>query len=194
MNKRLIVIITVMGILTFMLLFYFRPVLAISNGEIDDGRHPNVGALFLELKGTNIRFPRCSGVLIESDVFLTAGHCFFPAEYMESCNLLVTFDSPLDPIDGDFIEVTEFFIDPDLNHNMGDSHDLAVVILPDGSTEGISPAKLPTVNQLDKIFRNRDLFDNNFINVGYGRVPEWKNGPMRFLPPDGYRRMSKSPL
>ncbi|MGA1863566.1 MAG: trypsin-like serine protease [bacterium] len=192
-DRKLTVIVIIMAILTFGLFFGCEPALAISNGVIDGDRHPNVGALVIELKGTNIKCAKCSGVLINPNTFLTSGHCFSPAA-IESCNFLVTFDSQFNPISGEFIKVKEFFIDPDFGHDKGDLHDMAVVILPEGSTEGIKPAELPAVNLLGEMNQKHGLFDNNFINVGYGVEPEWKGGPLRILPFDGYRRMSISPF
>lgn len=194
MDRKFIVMIIVITILTFGLFFCCRPAFAISNGEIDGDGHPNVGVLVLEIKGTDIKWPRCSGVLIDPNTFLTCGHCFFPSELMESCNFLVSFDPQFNPISGKFIEVKEFFIDPDFDQDKEDMHDIAVAILPEGSTEGRKPAELPTVNLLDKMSKKCGLCDNNFINVGYGAEPEWKKGPMQLLPYDGYRKVSISPF
>lgn len=194
--KRILVVTTeVLGILIFMILFCFRTVLAISNGEIDGDRHPNVGALCVEVEveDTIIRFLRCSGVLIDPNIFLTSGHCFISAELIQSYTFLVTFDSQFDP-NGEFIEVKEVFFHPDFDYKRGIRNDIAVAILPEGSTEGIEPAKLPRLNQLDKMFEKCGLWDSDFINVGYGPEPEWKMGPMRFLPRDDYRRTSTSPF
>ena len=194
MDRKFIVMIIVMEILTFGLFFCLRPALAISNGVIDGDGYRNVGVLVVEVKGTNIRCARCSGVLINPNTFLTCGHCFLPSELMESCNFLVSFDSQFNPISGEFIEIREFFIDPDFDQDMGDMHDIAVAILPEGSTEGRKPAELPTVNLLGEMSKKCGLCDNNFINVGYGAEPEWKRGPMQLLPFDGYRRVSISPF
>jgi secreted trypsin-like serine protease len=194
MNRKITVITIVTGILILDILFCFRPALAISNGVIDGDRHPNVGALIIEIKGTDTRFARCSGVLIDPNIFLTSAHCFFPTELIESCNFLVTFDSQFDPIYGELIEVKEFFVDPDYGHDMSDAHDIAVAILPERSTEGIKPAKLPGFSLLKEMSKKSELYDNNFINVGYGAEPEWKRGPMQLLAFDGHRRMSTSPF
>lgn len=50
------------------------PASAITNGELDGDGHPYVGLMVFQL--AEGRF-RCSGALISSTVFLTAGHCTF---------------------------------------------------------------------------------------------------------------------
>src|SRR5918999_5202143 len=47
--------------------------LAITYGQADGNRHPNVGALVGTFDGET--FPYCSGTLISRTVFLTAAHC-----------------------------------------------------------------------------------------------------------------------
>jgi hypothetical protein len=51
--------------------------LAITNGQPDQGRHPYVG-LMVALDSKGIPLWRCSGSLISPTVFLTAGHCTEP--------------------------------------------------------------------------------------------------------------------
>src|SRR5918998_1708911 len=47
--------------------------LAITYGQPDQNRHPNVGALVGTFDGQS--YPYCSGTLISPTVFLTAAHC-----------------------------------------------------------------------------------------------------------------------
>src|SRR5262249_20105046 len=49
-----------------------------------------------------------------------------------------------------------------------DPGDLAVVILPERSTEGITPATLPTLGLLDQLASKNALHGAMFIAVGYG--------------------------
>jgi secreted trypsin-like serine protease len=56
------------------LLLMALPVGAITWGELDKGRHPNVGAMVVYYTDYGF-WQRCSGTLIDERVFLTAGHC-----------------------------------------------------------------------------------------------------------------------
>lgn len=56
---------------------------AITNGQPDNGRHPYVG-LMVALDSHYVPLWRCSGSLLSSTVFLTAGHCTTaPAAHIE---------------------------------------------------------------------------------------------------------------
>ena len=69
------------------------PAIAITGGEPDEGRHPNVGLLvfYSDDGDTNARF-RCSGTLVAPTVVLTAAHCTQGTEGLT----LITFDTFLD--------------------------------------------------------------------------------------------------
>lgn len=198
MNRKFMVNVIAVGVLISLMLFWSWPVLAISNGELDEDGHPNVGAFVAEFDfgGGPVRILGCSGVLIEETVFLTAGHCgIMPPELLPFLEkFLVSFDSQIDLVEGSFIEVEEVQVDPEFGHDMGDLHDIAVFILPEGSTDGITPAELPTPGLLKDMAAQGGLRGHDFVNVGYGLVPEWKEGAPQFEPSDGYRRMSTSPF
>jgi V8-like Glu-specific endopeptidase len=60
------------------------PAIAITNGQPDANRHPYVGlVVFYVLNSTNQLEAqwRCSGSLVSSTVFVTAGHCTFGADW-----------------------------------------------------------------------------------------------------------------
>ena len=61
--------------LTGLLLFatLAAPAAAIVDGQPDNGAHPNVGVMIVEIDGA--LYTVCSGTLIAPKVFLTAGHC-----------------------------------------------------------------------------------------------------------------------
>src|SRR5918994_3605299 len=61
-------------------------VIAITYGQPDGNRHPNVGALVGTFQSGT--FPYCSGTLISPTVFLTAAHC-----NIGTAAVRVTFDS-----------------------------------------------------------------------------------------------------
>src|SRR5215218_1267599 len=50
------------------------PAAAITDGELDGNRHPYVGLMVAQDAGGNPLW-RCSGTLLSSTLFLTAGHC-----------------------------------------------------------------------------------------------------------------------
>jgi hypothetical protein len=77
------------------------PASAITFGQLDGNRHPNVGALFADWDpdspGQDLL---CSGTLISREDFLTASHCteFLPAIGVDPDEVFVSFDpDPLNP-------------------------------------------------------------------------------------------------
>lgn len=59
------------------------PAQAVTDGKRDNGEHPFVG-LMVAQDGEGNPLWRCTGTLIEDDLFLTAGHCTeAPAEHVE---------------------------------------------------------------------------------------------------------------
>ena len=54
------------------------PAHAITDGELDGKRHPNVG-LMVALDSNGAPMSRCSGTLVSPRHFLTAGHCTYGA-------------------------------------------------------------------------------------------------------------------
>jgi secreted trypsin-like serine protease len=143
------------------------PAGAITYGVPDEGGHPNVGALILEIDDE--RSSVCSGTLIDRDVFLTAAHCTTTIESLTGSNrVLVTFDDELDFENGTFHEGS-MHTSPDYNFFIGrnDPVDIAVVLL-DSEVEDITPAKLPDPGLLNELNVNNGLKGQTFRNVGYG--------------------------
>jgi hypothetical protein len=126
--------------------------LAITFGQPDGNRHPNVGGLVDTSEGNTY----CSGTLISPTVFLTAAHCANEGED----TVWVTFDS-------EYTSKSKLY--------MGTLHadtqlDLAVVVF-EKPIRGIVPAQLPTLGQLDDLPK-----EQQFTVVGYG-VHEPVRGP-----------------
>jgi secreted trypsin-like serine protease len=159
------------------------PARAITFGQPDGSRHPQVGALLAdyddESPGPEVL---CSGTLIAPSVFLTAGHC---TDFLESegiSQVWVTFVSAYDEdsaapgglVSGTYVTHPDYGYSGKGGHS--DPHDLAVVLL--DSPVGITPAQLPTAGLLDQL----NLRGRTFTAVGYGTVREIKTtGPHAFF-------------
>jgi V8-like Glu-specific endopeptidase len=118
--------------------------LAITYGQPDGNKHPNVGALVGTFDGQT--YPYCSGTLISPTVFLTAAHCGDDSTYTSKSKLYTG----------------TFYADPLYNQSQSDPHDIAVVVF-DKPIKGIEPAQLPTLGQFDQVDK-----DQQFTAVGYG--------------------------
>ncbi len=127
--------------------------LAITYGQPDENKHPNVGALVGTFDGQT--YPYCSGTLISSTVFLTAAHCD-----IGTSTVYVTFDSVY--TSKSKLYSGTFYAHPEFNQSQSDSHDIAVVVF-DKPIRGIQPAQLPTLGQFDRVAN-----DQQFTAVGYG--------------------------
>jgi hypothetical protein len=172
------------------------PAVAITGGEPDGNRHPNVGLiLFYQSDG---RF-RCTATLISPTVLITAAHC------TEGTlgKTLVTFDSVIaeqppspfpvaaDPNAGytqEEIEAAGYlsgtaYAHPDYSNftDLANWNDVGVIVL-DEPVTGIQPATLAPENYLDQFAQpalNRTVFEV----VGYGtEVRKPDSGPQKPQP------------
>lgn len=138
--------------------------LAITNGEPDGSRHPEVGALLATEAFPDGTWAECTGTLIAPNVFLTAAHCDLGVARVE-----VTFASTFDRA-----RSTTYWgawhADPAYNKSQSDPHDIAVVIL-DKAVRSITPARLPAANSLAGLSAG-----TQFTSVGYGAFAP-TNGP-----------------
>lgn len=133
----------------------------------------------------------CTGSLIGPEVFLTASHCvnFLPP----SAQVYVSFDHALYPATSGVIPAVRTHFPPNpgpLGSNT--PPDLAVVVLPAGSTTGLTPYTLPPLNYLDQLAAKGGLRGALFANVGYG-VSTVLTGQPTFSY-DGNRNTSFSPF
>lgn len=169
------------------------PAAAITGGEPDGNRHPNVGLiLFYDGEG---RF-RCSATLIAPDLLLTAAHC------TEGTlgSTLVTFDSVVseqpptpcpvaaDPSVGytpEEITAAGYLSGTALTHpdysdltDLDSWNDVGVIRL-DQPVVGITPASVAPENSLDQFAQPR-LNSTLFTAVGYGtEVRKPASGPQK---------------
>jgi len=171
-----------------------RPLFIINGEPTGDQNFTNVGALLFDFDGNGVITgddALCSGSLIAPTVFLTAAHCvsFLPAD----AQLYVSFSADLfERRRLKVIAAEEFHFDPGFGHDLGDLHDVAVVILPAGKTNGIEPLQLPRAGLLDDLAAHNGLKDRLFLNVGYGVDATLRGQPGFTF--DGVRKVSQSPF
>lgn len=174
--KKTALILAIVVILTMALA---GTALAITDGELDDGGHPNVG-LMIALTENDEPLWRCSGTMLSETVFLTAGHCVEePAAKAE-----IWFeDGPVAwgswdpdanptcagetgyPCQGDVSGTTHVY--PGYLTGPWWMNDVGVVVL-DEPYEFDEYGALPEVGQLDALKTKRGHNKTFFTAVGYG--------------------------
>lgn len=172
-------------------LLVVTPVLAITFGELDGDRHPNVGALLVAWPYPDGDIDIvCSGTLISPTVFLTAAHCvnWMPYYGIDPNGVYVTFDSVYE-IGASTMHRGTYYVNTNHWHDNGDAHDVAVIVLDEPIT-GIEPASLPPAGLLDELKADKSLKGQQFVAVGYGTVRDDKTGGPHALYWEGARRFS----
>lgn len=141
---------------------------AITFGEIDT-EHTNVGSIvvFSLTRGAWVQF--CSGSLVASRVFLTAGHCTaaLASRGIPPERIRVTFALDIFAKGAKWLEVSGYASHPDLNFNAHDWHDLGVVIL-EKPVRTLQSVTLAPAGYLDALATAGELTDAKFAVVGYG--------------------------
>lgn len=165
----------------------------IVNGTPTGTLYPAVGALMFDYRrnGLSGSDAICTGTLISPTVFLTAAHCVADLSFTPAgSQFYVSFAPDLYAAGATYIAATGYIFDPAYGHDQANLHDLAVVFLPDGSTTGITPMRLPRAGELDGLAAKGALASAIFVNVGYG-VSASQKGMLAFGY-DGKRNMSES--
>ena len=149
---------------------------AITFGEPDGTRHPNVGGLVSEWNPDSPGPDQfCSGTLVSPTLFLTAAHCMvgWPADQQ----FWVTFDPEYDEeaANPSGLHAVTTFTTHELfaTHGLSNLFDLAIVTL--ASAPAVTPGQLPTLGLLDT-FSQQELRRLTFTAVGYGIVRNTKTG------------------
>jgi V8-like Glu-specific endopeptidase len=141
------------------------PVAAITDGTLDGNGHPYVG-LMVAKDANGVPLWRCSGTLISSTIFLTAGHCTeSPAARAE-----IWFEADMQtnsaalgyPTNGQAHGTP--YTHPQYDPNAFFLYDLGVVVL-DAPVVMSTYGALPALNSLDGLKPNRQT---TFTAVGYG--------------------------
>lgn len=185
MKRKFVVLLTV----CLAALLAVSPALAITFGQLDGERHPNVGALLVAWPYPDGPIDIvCSGTLISPTVFLTAAHCvnWMPSAGIAPNDVYVTFDAEY-VIGGSTIHRGTYYTNPNYGHDNADLNDVAVVLL-DKPITNITPAVLPTAGLLDELKAAGALKNQPFVAVGYGTVRDDKTGGPHSLYWEGNRR------
>ncbi|HLG17006.1 MAG TPA: trypsin-like serine protease [Blastocatellia bacterium] len=165
------------AIAAVMLLVTPTVVRAIVYGFVDTNNvFTNTGAFIVKSPTTGNIFPICSGTLISPTVFLTASHCTAAFEQDLAplgFTAFVSFDNPIPFADltsprTNLIPVTQVVTNPGFNQSQSDPGDIAVLLVRERDTRGITPATLPTAGLLDQLSAQNGLEDAVFTPVGYG--------------------------
>jgi secreted trypsin-like serine protease len=144
---------------------------AITYGQPDGNRHPNVGAM-IRLRSDGQYRILCSGSLIAPRVFLTASHCTRFLEDQGISDVWVTFDSKFTQ-KSNLIHGT-MHSNPLYNQAQSDTGDIAVITL--DKAVNLEPVRLPPAALLDRMKADGTLNRALFTSVGYG-VQEPQPGP-----------------
>ena len=141
------------------------PAGAITDGALDGNGHPYVGLMVAQdAKGTPLW--RCSGTLLSSRLFLTAGHCTEAPAAKAQIWFAADVESGIPangyPNKGDVGGKT--YTHPDFDPNAFFVRDLGVVIL-DKAVTMSTYGKLPARDQLDSLTPSAST---TFTAVGYG--------------------------
>jgi hypothetical protein len=139
-----------------------QPVGAV-NGGLDGRAHPNVGVMVVS-DANGDWFGFCSGVLISPTAFLTNYNCPGDVAFAQSIGgrAEITFDPVAwPPEEARWRTVEAGYIHPDANPTNGSNlYGIAVLARP---VRGITPAELPTFQQLASVDKTQPL-----TVVGYG--------------------------
>jgi secreted trypsin-like serine protease len=150
---------------------------AITYGQPDGNRHPNVGAMIRLRSDGQFRI-LCSGSLIAPRVFLTASHCTRFLEDQGISDVWVTFDSKFTQ-SSKLIHGT-MHSNPLYNQSQSDTGDIAVITL--DKEVATEPVQLPPAGLLDQMKASGTLNRTLFTSVGYG-VQEPQPGPGGIINP-----------
>jgi hypothetical protein len=126
------------------------------NGDLDGNAHPNVGVMLVQDANGEV-FEFCGDVLISPTVFLTNHNCPGAVAFAQSIGgrAVVTFEPvlPWPPVGPAFRTVEAGYIHPDANPQNGSNlYGIAVLASP---VHGVTPAQLPTLQQLASVSKGR---------------------------------------
>jgi len=158
-------------VVSVLLLVLAMPAGAITDGQLDGNGHPYVGLMVAKDAAGNPLW-RCSGTMLSSTVFLTAGHC----TEAPAVRATIWFEADVQTLGYDLSNPNMYPNGgPTTVSGTGHSHplynfplyDVGVVVL-DHPVEMPTYGVLPALNQLDALKTKRGQQDVTFTAVGYG--------------------------
>ena len=138
--------------------------LCVTNGTVDNNRHPNVGSIVVDFDTPGVLTQGCSGTLISPKVFLTAGHCIAFLQGKGLTRVPVTFDPVV--TQSVTLHMGTMHLNPLFPGPTSAPEDLGVIVLDD--VVDIIPATLPSPGLLDRMSADHSLKNTLFTIVGYG--------------------------
>jgi hypothetical protein len=159
-----------------MVLALAAPANGVVNGTPDEGTHPYVGTLVLQLKDGSYHY-FCSGTLVTPRVFVSAGHCMIEemrVSYPGSTIIGLTLDEQVEPsVRPELFPGEARAMDgwPGRNWN----RDVGVYILED-PIPGLDRADLPVLPEVGQV-GDLDLTGKQVTIVGYGWDRARTGGP-----------------
>ena len=142
-----------------------RPSL-VTNGVPTGSSYGSVAAVLVDLEADGYIDYFCTGSLIAPTVVLTAQHCLdLPVGTVYYVTFATDFlkfwlADDVRPMASELIQATEV--------HASETDDIGVVILPEGSTTGMTAYGLPTLGALDELKFEGGLARETAIVVGYG--------------------------
>jgi secreted trypsin-like serine protease len=190
--KRRLSVLWAAAIMVLTVLLASGAALGITNGTLDENRHPNVGALVASEPFDDGTYAYCTGTLISPTVFLTAAHCdpltddgvTFAAHYnpKTSTTYLICASRQCNGDQQNY----------DARYRADPINDIAVVKFYEPITT-ITPAELPdptTTNR--KVNLDFAAKGDKFTAVGYGGVIDTQLGGPTSIVYDDQRRKAAS--
>jgi secreted trypsin-like serine protease len=168
---------------------------AITFGEPDGTRHPEVGALVADWNPDSPGPDQfCSGTLVSPTLFLTAAHCM--VDWPEGTEIWVTFSPEYDEdsaAPAGLVPVSDYTFHEQFGQIGGgaDAHDIAIVTLE--PPQSAPPAQLPTLGLLNT-YSQQGLRGLGFTTVGYGIVRTDKTGGPHSLIDETIRSVAQQTL
>ena len=163
------------------------------DAQPDGNGHPNVGALLAKRTDGSLAIV-CTGTLVSTRVFLTAGHCTDYLESLGQFDAYVTFDPNFGTDSAHNVFSTPYHgkVVTNPTWHAPYQNDTALVYL-DAPVKKIAPATIAPRGLLGRLWDAGTLQTSSFLNVGYGSAEQIvvpKTGPT--FPFDGIRKYTYS--